>query len=256
MGGALIAGIVEAGVSKPGDVTVAEIVDERRQELADTYGVATTKEPSDALGGADVVLIAVKPQILDKVLPPLSGKIDKSQTVVSIAAGVSTTTLEKMLGDGVRLVRAMPNIPAAVRQGATAICPGTNAVDHDMDLAEKLLGAVGRVVRIDETQMDAVTGLSGSGPGYAFSIIDALADGGVKAGLPKPLALTLAAQTLLGAAEMFLSGDKHPAELKDMITSPGGTTAAGLAMMDAKGIRDALISGVEASANRSKELGQ
>ncbi|HNZ39554.1 MAG TPA: pyrroline-5-carboxylate reductase, partial [Candidatus Latescibacteria bacterium] len=185
-----------------------------------------------------------------------------TQTVLSIMAGVPTGKLERWLsGDDeaaqpVHVVRAMPNTPALIGEGMAAISRGAHAKDADMNRAERILAAVGRVVRVDEKQLDAVTGLSGSGPGYVYTVIEALADGGVKVGLPKPLALELAAQTVLGAARMVLETEEHPAVLRDRVTSPGGTTIAGLHAMEAAGIRNALMQAVEAAARRSRELGE
>ena len=258
MGTALTKGLLRAGVTTTDRIIVAEVLDWARKQLADETGVCTTSAARDALDGADVVVIAVKPQVMKEALEPLAGKVAPDQTVLSIMAGVTTRRIEEVLSGmstAVRVVRAMPNTPALIGAGMAAICAGSHATDADMARAETILSAVGKVVRVDERLMDAVTGLSGSGPGYVFTVIEALADGGVKVGLPKPLALQLAAQTVLGAAKMVVETGEHPAILRDQVTSPGGTTIAGLHAMEANGLRNALMSGVEAATKRSAELG-
>jgi len=255
MGSALIKGMLAAGVTTPRDVVVSDISEESRRRLASEARVQVTDDNVEAARHAQVAVIALKPQTIPQVLPEIAGAIEPGKTVLSIAAGVTTGALEAALGSDAHVVRAMPNTPALIGEGIAAICGGANANADDLARAESILSSVGRVVRIDEKQMDAVTGLSGSGPGYVYTFIEALADGGVKMGLAKPLALTLASQTVLGAARMVLETGEHPAVLRDRVTSPGGTTIAGLHAMESRGIRDALISAVEAAARRSGELG-
>ncbi len=258
MGTALVKGILRARVTSVDCVTVADVLESARKRLALETGVRTTGEALEVLSGADVVVVAVKPQVMREALAPLVGRFTTGQTVLSIVAGVTTGTIEAILSGGdvpVGVVRAMPNTPALVGAGIAAICPGRHATDADMARAERLLSGVGTVVRVDERQMNAVTGLSGSGPGYVYTVIEALADGGVKMGLPKPLALKLAAHTVLGAARMVIETGEHPALLRDRVTSPGGTTIAGLHALEANGLRNALMSAVEAATKRSAELG-
>jgi pyrroline-5-carboxylate reductase len=203
---------------------------------------------------ADVIFLAVKPQQMGEVLSRLHGQLGGGKLVVSIAAGVRLAVLAEGLGREVRLVRVMPNTPCLVGKGASAYCLGQRATPQDGELVRQLLSAVGVVYAVEENLMDAVTGLSGSGPALVYVMIDALADGGVRMGLPRPVALGLAAQTLLGAAEMVLATGDHPAVLKDRVASPGGTTMAGLQALEAGAVRAALIAAVEAATRRSVEL--
>ena len=262
MGTALVKGILHAGVADASEITVSDVIASARERLHAESGVRTTNDNTEAAKNADVVVIALKPQVAAEALEPVAGKLMPTQTVLSIMAGVPTGKLERWLSgedeaaQPVHVVRAMPNTPALIGEGMAAISRGAHAKDADMNRAERILAAVGRVVRVDEKQLDAVTGLSGSGPGYVYTVIEALADGGVKVGLPKPLALELAAQTVLGAARMVLETEEHPAVLRDRVTSPGGTTIAGLHAMEAAGIRNALMQAVEAAARRSRELGE
>ena len=263
MGTALVQGILRAGVATAEAITVADALPAALERLRGDTGVTTTTDNAAAVRGASVVVVALKPQVVPTALPLLAEQIVPGQTVLSIAAGISTERLLQLLqpeseGDAaaVHVVRAMPNTPALIGEGMAAVCPGRHATEEDMVRAERVLSAVGRVVRVDESQMDAVTGLSGSGPGYVYTVIEALADGGVKMGLPKALALTLAAQTVLGAAQMVRETGEHPAVLRDRVTSPGGTTIAGLCAAEARGLRSALMSAVEAAAERSAELGK
>lgn len=259
MGFALIGGLVRSGVASAKHITVCDTDTSARDRLSTAYGVATTDDARGAVDGVDAVVIALKPQVIPTVLPGIADSITVEQTVLSIAAGLSTGTLESLLGATdarpVRIVRAMPNTPALIGSGISAVCGGKHATEDDIKRAEGILGAVGEVVRVLESQMDAVTGLSGSGPGFVYLVIEALADGGVRAGLPKALALKLATQTVLGAAKMVADTGEHPAVLRDRVTSPGGTTIAGLHAAEAAGLRNALISAVYAAAKRSEELG-
>ena len=204
---------------------------------------------------ADVIVIAVKPQIVDRILGALSASLNESDLVISIAAGVPIEALEARLPDGARVVRAMPNTAAIALAGATAIAPGAHATEDDLEVARALFEAVGRCVVVDESLLDAVTGLSGSGPAYVMLMIEALADGGVKVGLGRDTALLLAAQTVYGAAKLQLETGEHPGRLKDMVTSPGGTAIAGLHTLEAGGLRTTLIDAVEAASRRAAELG-
>ena len=256
MGGALVGGIVRAGLVEPAQIVAFDADRERLKAILDTWKVAAANENTEAVRGSDVILLAVKPQTIPTVLDEICSVVTPEQMVLSIAAGVRTSLIEKRLSVPCPVVRAMPNTPALVGCGIAAICPGRLAEEEHMVIAQSILGAVGDVVVVTESQMDAVTGLSGSGPAYVYTLIEAMADGGVKMGLPRPIALQLAAQTVLGAAKMVLETGEHPAVLRDRVTSPGGTTITGIHVLESKGFRDATISAVEAATRRSEELGK
>ena len=205
--------------------------------------------------GADVIILAVKPQIMGAVLKEIAPVVDDGKLLISIAAGVATKKLREHLGKTARLIRVMPNTPALVLEGVTAVARAEGLKPGDLEAAQELFGAVGRVVVLDEGAMDAVTGLSGSGPAYVAIAIEALADGGVKMGLDRATATLLAAQTVLGSARLILETGVHPAQLKDMVSSPGGTTIAGIAALEDGGFRRALMQAVERATLRSRELG-
>jgi pyrroline-5-carboxylate reductase len=255
MGGALIGGLVESGVP-PANLIASDAVAAALESVAQGWGVETTSDNRAAVQGRDVVLLAVKPQIAPAVLGEIAPALRPGCLLISIMAGFRTAAIESALGRPFPVVRAMPNLMAQVRAAAAALCPGRHATGEHLETARQVMGAVGSTVVVEEKQMDAVTGLSGSGPAYVFVLIDALADGGVKMGLPRPVALQLAAQTVLGAARMVAESGEHPAALKDRVTSPGGTTIAGLHALEQKGFRDALMSAVEAATRRSEELGK
>ncbi|MHB8770602.1 MAG: pyrroline-5-carboxylate reductase [Syntrophales bacterium] len=255
MGGALIGGMIAGSLFPAAALTVADTDEGRLAELARTYGVAVTTDNRKALRDAEIVLLSVKPQNMAEVLAGLAGAAGPATLFISIAAGISTGFIEAALGRGVRVVRVMPNMPALIGEGAAALCRGAFATDADLAVARRIFDAVGITVEVDESLMDAVTGLSGSGPGYAFLIIEALADAGVRMGLAADVALRLASQSLLGAAKLCLKGEKPPAELRGMVTSPGGTTLAGLKVMEEGKLREVLIAAVAAATHRSTELG-
>ncbi len=255
MAGALVRGLLARGVAEPGDVIVAEPVAARRAELESAHGVRTSGDNATVVTEADVIVLAIKPQVFASLLPELA-RVGGSKLVVSIAAGVPIATMEGAIGEGARVVRAMPNTPALAAEGATAIAIGAGATAADAELARALFDAVGTTVIVAETALDAVTGLSGSGPGFVFQFIEALADGGVRVGLPRDIALRLAAQTVRGAATLVLETGRHPGELKDMVTSPGGTTIAGVHALERGALRGTVIDAVEAATARSAELGR
>ena len=232
-------------------------VDASRTVFADAVGpnASVAAAADDNLKNADVVFLAVKPQIMESVLKELSPQLQANQLVVSIAAGIRIATLESWLPPGIRVIRVMPNTPCLVGEGASAVSRGTHATEGDSQLVVDLLSSVGIVESVPEKLLDAVTGLSGSGPAYVFQMIEALSDGGVKTGLPRDVATRLAAQTLLGAARMVLQTGDHPGVLKDAVTSPGGTTIAGLHELELGGLRAALMNAVEGATRRSIELG-
>jgi len=256
MGEALVKGLVEASVV-PGDlITVSDTRNERLAELDRRYGVRCAKSNVELVRDADVVVLAVKPQIMAPVLSEIASSLSRRHLVISIAAGVSTGTLRAGAGKDLRLIRVMPNTPALVLEGATAIAKAKDLETGDLETAEEIFGAVGKVVVLDEELMDAVTGLSGSGPAYVAVVIESLADGGVKMGLDRVTAMTLATQTVLGAAKLLLETNLHPGALKDMVSSPGGTSIAGIAALEEGGIRTTFIKAVERATLRSRELGR
>ncbi len=256
MAAALVKGLLHSKVVPPEKVIVSDVKDERLQMLRDKHGVRTTTDNHELVRDADVVVLSVKPQVIDKVLDAIGKEIRSDQLVVSVAAGVPISAMEARLPDGARVVRTMPNTPATVDAGATAIAAGSHATEEDLEIAHELFAAVGRVVTLDETLLDAVTGLSGSGPAYVMLMIEALADGGVKVGLHRDTALLLAAQTVYGSAKLLLETGEHPGRLKDMVTSPGGTAIAGLHTLESGGLRRTLIDAVEAATTRAAALGE
>lgn len=255
MGEALIGGWLAAKTVLPEALCATDASAERRDLMKRRFGVRTGADNRDAASRADVVVLAVKPQILDAVMRDMSSAL-AGKLVLSIAAGITIAHLAKLAPKGTRVVRVMPNTPVLVRDGVSALSFGSGVTETDQQLARRLFEAVGRAVVVEEKLMDAVTGLSGSGPAYVFLAIEALADGGVKMGLPRTVADLLAAQTVLGAARMVLETGEHPAKLKDRVTSPGGTTIAGLHRLEQGGLRAALMAAVEAAAKRSEELGR
>jgi pyrroline-5-carboxylate reductase len=249
MGEALLGGLLAAGWA-PSDLAVVERLEGRRGELAEAFpGVAVLAEPTAAEGA----VVAVKPTDVPATCAELAGS--GVTRVLSIAAGVTIAALQDALGPGVAVVRAMPNTPAVVRAGASAIAAAPGTDPSALDWAQSLLEAVGVVVRVDEGKLDAVTGLSGSGPAYVFLVAESLIEAGVLVGLPRDVAEVLAVQTLLGSAELLRSSDEHAAALRAAVTSPGGTTAAGLRALEAGGLRSALLDAVHAATDRSRELG-
>jgi pyrroline-5-carboxylate reductase len=218
--------------------------------------VRTTTSNLKAVSEADIVIYAVKPQLMATVLNETGKKLDMSKLIISIAAGVPLAAMESCIKKDMRLIRVMPNIAAAVKEAATAIAAGAHATKEDVELAMEIFNSIGRCIFLKENYlMDAVTGLSGSGPAYIFLIVDALADAGVKVGLSRQESLFLAAQTILGSAKLLIETQEHPGQLKDKVTSPGGTAIAGLATLESGGLRTTLINAVEAATHRSKELG-
>ncbi len=254
MANAIIKGLLRAGLSKD-KVTATVRRAEKKKELEDAYGIRVASDNLTAAREAEVVVLCVKPQALDKVLIEIAPAIDPSKLIISVAAGVPIAAIQRRLGAGARIVRTMPNTPSLVGSGATALSTGEHATKDDLTLATAMFDSVGLTTVVDEYLLDAVTGLSGSGPAYIFLIIEALSDAGVKVGLSRHQALKLAAQTVLGSAKLLLETGQHPGQLKDQVTSPGGTAIAGLHTLEAGGLRTTLIDAVEAATERAKELG-
>ncbi|MGA2193005.1 MAG: pyrroline-5-carboxylate reductase [Nitrospirota bacterium] len=258
MAEAMVRGLVTSGLVPKEGITVADTSAHRLLHMKKTYEVGAATDNAIAVKGKDVVVLAVKPKDIGHVLKEISASVGAKQVIISIAAGITAGGIEKALGKKARVIRVMPNTPSLVQEGAAAAFAGPNARAGDIELAVRLLSAICKAVVVvhDEKLMDAVTGLSGSGPAYVFVILEALSDAGVRMGLPREDAFVLAAQTLIGAATMALKTKEPLSKLKDMVTSPGGTTIAGLHKMEDGGVRAALYAAVEAATKRSQELGK
>ncbi len=255
MANAIIRGAFASGALQPGRVRISDVSEDLLGRRAREHGITTTSNNRELVEWADIVVFAVKPQVLTAVLNGCADAVSKDALVISIVAGVPAGVFESKLPTGARVVRVMPNTPALALAGATALAAGANATADDLATTKTLFDSVGRTVILDESLIDAVTGLSGSGPAYVMLVIEALADGGVKVGLPRDTALLLAAQTVYGSAKLLLELGEHPGRLKDMVTSPGGTTIAGVHALERAGLRRALMDAVEAATERGHELG-
>jgi pyrroline-5-carboxylate reductase len=254
MGSIIAQGIMSKQIISVSNITMTDIDVKRLNFLSDSLGLHVSKENEKTAKIADIIILSVSPQNMAQTLKDIASAVNKSKLVISIAAGITTAFVESNLAHGIRVVRAMPNTPTIIGAGATAVAGGANSTTNDINLTRTIFDSLGITVEVDEKLMDAVTGLSGSGPAYCFVIMEALSDAGVQMGLPRDLSLKLAAQTVLGSAMLCLKGDKHPAQLKDMVTSPAGTTAAGLQALEEGKIRATVIAAVEAATKRSKEL--
>ncbi|WP_406656263.1 pyrroline-5-carboxylate reductase [Methanolobus sp. ZRKC2] len=256
MGSSLIKGICDSGIIPSSHIYASDVFEASLKELHDNLHINVSTDNTDIIRDADIIVLAVKPQILKSVLSHIREEISSDKLVVSIAAGVKLEAIEDELKEGTRVVRVMPNIAATVAEAASAISTGRNASVDDADDVLAIFGSVGSSLIVPEHLMDAVTGLSGSGPAFIFPVIEAMADGGVFEGLDRNSAIVLAAQTVLGAAKMVLETNTHPGQLKDMVTSPGGTTIRGVHILEENGTRAAFMNAVIAASNRSKELGK
>lgn len=255
MGEALVGGLVDAGW-KPTDIVVSEIHEERRAFLEKSYGIAVTDDSVEAVKDAATILLAVKPQDMETVLAEIAGFLNEGQLLMSIAAGIPIAFFESRLTAHVPVVRAMPNTPALLREGAAAIAGGTFATPEHMQTADSILSATCRIVHLPEKYLDAVTGVSGTGPAYVFFLAEALIEAAVGVGLPRDVATELSIQTLLGAARMLRETGKHPVELREEVTSPGGTTVAAMRVLERAGVRSAFLDAVRAATDRSRELAE
>ncbi len=256
MGEALISGLVLSKATRPENIICSDIREEPLEEIKEKYGIQTTTDNMKVVEQSDIIIYATKPQILASVLKQTASGLDTSKLIISIAAGVPLAAIAAGLGKELRLIRVMPNICAFVKESATAIAAGKHVIPGDIDLAKAIFDSVGISVFIQEnTLMDAFTGLSGSGPAYIFMIVDAMADAGVKMGLSRKDSLLLSTQTVLGAAKLLLESDEHPGQLKDRVTSPGGTAIAGIHTLEQGGLRTTMINAIEAATKRSVELG-
>ena len=255
MAGALAHGLIQSQFVGSDRVFASDVSKESLKSFVEATQATPVAANADLAATSDVLVLAVKPQHMESVLRDLRDSVGSEQLVVSIAAGVTLSTLQDGLGESRRVIRVMPNTPCLVGCGASAFARGSSASDEDAQIVEAMLSTVGLALEVPESQLDAVTGLSGSGPAYVFQIIESLSDGGVRMGLPRDAATRLAAQTLLGAARMVLETGRHPGDLKDDVASPGGTTIAGLHALERGGLRAALMDAVEAATVRSQELG-
>ena len=256
MGEALIKGLLHGHLCRPEQITCSDIRPERLKAIKEAYGVKTTSSNSEVVKHSDIVILAVKPQILKQVVGDIGKYFEPSKLVISIAAGVAMESIESCAKQELKLIRVMPNICVSVGEGVSAIAAGKHATKEDLMVAKAIFDSAGKSLFVEENLLDAVTGLSGSGPAYIFLIIDALADAGVKVGLARSDALLLASQTVLGSAKMLIETGEHPGRLKDMVTSPGGTSIAGLHALEEGGVRTTLIKAVEVATQRSKVLGE
>lgn len=270
MAAALIKGVLKSGLCQPKDITASDVHVATAEKLAKATGISVVPGNAEVVAASEVILLAVKPADAIGVIESLNtqqtastmrwaspgGQDRDAKLLISIVAGLSIGSIEKAAGGRLRIVRVMPNTPALVLAGASAFATGSQATEADAEVAEKIFGSVGIAVRVKEELLDAVTGLSGSGPAYVYTVVEALADAGVLMGLPRPLALQLAAKTVAGSAAMVLESGEHPAALRDQVASPGGTTIAGIEALEKAGLRAALISAVRAATERSRQLGR
>ncbi len=257
IGGTLTSALLKRGVIPPAQLQGTSGHPESAQAASSQYGISVACDNAAAVAASDLIILAVKPQTMPTVLAEIRGTVRIDQLFITIAAAIRTRYVEETLGGSVSVIRGMPNMPCLVEAGMTVLCPGRRVSEGQLSLSKEIFSAVGRVAVIDrEDLMDAVTGLSGSGPAYAYIMIESLAEGGVKVGLPRQLATTLAAQSLLGAAKMVLETGEHPAQLKDFVTTPAGTTMDGIMALEEGGIRVTLIRAVNAATERSQALAQ
>jgi pyrroline-5-carboxylate reductase len=256
MAEAMMKGMMASGLCTADELIASEVVPARRDYMAKTLGITVTADNPEVVKEAKTIILAVKPNIVGPVLDELKPMLTADHLVVSIAAGVKISFIEAHLNWGVRVVRVMPNQPCMVGASASGFALGKSAKKEDKDLVQKILDSVGVAFAMDEKSLDAVTGLSGSGPAYIYLVIEALADGGVLSGLPRDVAQTLAAQTVLGAAKTVLEAKGHPGQWKDIVASPAGTTIEGLKVLEESAVRGAFIKAVEAATKKSIELGE
>ncbi len=252
LGEALLSGLIRAG-AKPETLLAAERHAERAVEIAERYGVPTA-QPLAAAGAAQVLLLVVKPQDMRALLVEIAPAVQPGTLVVTMAAGIPSALVEELLPAGTPVVRVMTNTPVFVDEAMSALSAGSHAEPAHLDLVEDLLASVGKVVRVPESQMDAVTALSGSGPAYFFLMVEAMIDAGILLGLPRAVAAQLVVQTAVGAARMLRDSGEHPVVLREAVTSPGGTTISAIRVMEDRGVRSAMLAAVEAARDRSREL--
>ena len=254
IGEALVAGLLSTGWRRPDEIVVTARRDDRVAELSERHGVTATRSNAEAVNGAGVVVIAVKPQDFDVLLGDIGGLLDAQQVVLSIAAAVPTAAIERRLADSVPVLRAMPNTPATVHEGVAGLCAGAHASEEHLAAGEEVLAHVGRVVRVPETYMDAVTAVSGSGPAYFALLAEAMIEAGILLGLSREVSTDLVVQTMLGTAKLLRDEGMHPVELREMVTAPGGTTIRAIHELEQAGVRAAFLNAIQAAMVRSREL--
>jgi len=256
IGEALIGGMIRGNLTKPENILATRRSEDALQELKLKWGIAITTNNRKGVHGVDIIILAVKPQGANEVLEEIADVIEPHQLIISVMAGVTTQLISKKIGKDNPIIRTMPNTPVLVDEGATALAKGAHATDEHLEFASTIFSAIGKVEILPENLMDAVTGLSGSGPAYIYMVIEAMTDGGVKMGIPRAIALRLAAQTVYGAAKLVMETRKHPAILKDEVTTPGGTAIAAVHELETHGLRTMLINAVATATQRSKELSE
>ena len=254
MGTALLNGVLNNELASPDQVCASDVDADKLSPLAKQWGIQTFEDNLKAVDFADTVVLAVKPQVLRSVLSAIKPRLRTAQLLVSVVAGIRSEIIQDLIGKKLPIVRVMPNTPALIGAGASGVCAGAFAREEHMDFVRSMLGSIGTVVSVSEELIDAVTGVSGSGPAYVFMFIEALIDGGVQMGLPRDAARELAVQTVLGAAKLVQASGKHPGQLKDQVTTPAGTTIQALYELEKAGLRPAVMSAVRAAAERSAEL--
>jgi pyrroline-5-carboxylate reductase len=254
IGEALVSGLLSSEWRRPEEIVVTARRPERLDELRERYGVQATDSNTEAVSGAAVVLIAVKPQDIEALLGEVGGVLTTEQTVLTIAAAIPTAAIERLLGPGVPVVRAMPNSPSTVHEGIAGLCAGAHAGDEHLALAEDVLSHLGAVVRVPERSMDAITAVSGSGPAYFALLAEAMIEAGILLGLSREISTQLVVQTMLGTAKQLRDQKMHPVELREMVTSPGGTTIAAIRELEQAGVRAAFLNAIQAAMTRSREL--
>ncbi|HSK14911.1 MAG TPA: pyrroline-5-carboxylate reductase [Gaiellaceae bacterium] len=255
-GEALIAGVISSGWREPGEIVATARHEERLRYLAESYGIETTLSNVDAVRDAAIVVVAVKPQDVDELFAEIGGVLTPRQTVVSLVAAITTAHMEEHLSDRVPVVRAMPNTPMTVHEGMAGMCAGTYAEEEHLVRAEDVLGRIGRTVRVDEPYMDAITAVSGSGPAYFALLAESMIEAGILLGLSREISTDLVVQTMLGTAKLLRDGKMHPVELREAVTSPGGTTIAAIRELEQAGVRAAFLNAIQAAMKRSKELAE
>jgi pyrroline-5-carboxylate reductase len=254
IGEALLSGLLSSGWRGAGELAASTRREERADELRERYGIAVSLSNAEVVAGAALVVVAVKPQDIDGLLGEIGPLVQPGQTVLSVAAAIPTARIERHLGNGVPVVRAMPNTPATVHEGIAGICAGAHAGDEHLTLAEEALRHLGAVVRVSEPYMDAVTAVSGSGPAYFALLAEAMIEAGILLGLSREISTQLVVQTMLGTAKQLRDGGMHPVELREMVTSPGGTTIAAIRELERAGVRAAFLNAIQAAMDRSREL--
>ena len=256
IGESLVAGLVSSGWCDPAQIVATARRPEHLEQISERYGIETTLSNRDAVREASFIVIAVKPQDIEELLTELAGAVTPEQTVLSVAAAIPTALIERHLGDGVPVVRAMPNTPVTVHEGMAGVAAGRHATEEDLGRAEEVLAHLGRSVRVAESYMDAVTAVSGSGPAYFALLAESMIEAGILLGLSREIATDLVVQTMLGTAKLLRDEKMHPVELREMVTSPGGTTIAAIRELEQAGVRAAFLNAIQAAMVRSKELAQ